>query len=268
MDRKKELNGVADTLFIPLTARIEASRRFSDYFYDARALELATHDVVQAIGGTSSEYAILASTARYYNMDRFAAAFIEKHGQSAIVTLGVGLETMNYRLEGRGAHFYSIDLPNVIESRLQLLGNADNETLIACDITDLAWTREIDASVPVMMIVSGVFQYFQPEAVHRLLAELKKAFPGAEMVFDATDEVGIGYARKYVKKTGNMDAMMYFYINDPQEFAKRVGVELLDVRPFYGDARRLLKKRIKLYTRIAMKVTDDKGRLLLLHIKL
>lgn len=268
MDRKKELNGVADTLFIPLTARIEVSRRFPDYFYDTKSMELANHDVVQKIRGTSSEYSMLASVARYYNMDRFATAFIEKHGKSGIVMLGVGLETMNYRLADKAAHFYSIDFPEVIERRRKMLGEVENETMIGCDITDLAWIQEIDTSVPILMIVSGVFQYFQPAFVHSLLSDLKKAFPGSEMVFDATDEVGIKYARKYVKKTGNTAAMMYFYINDPQQFAKTVGVALLDVRPFYEDARKLLKKRIKLYTRIAMKVADDKRRILLLHVKL
>ena len=36
-----KFEGVADTLFIPLTARIYMSRRFPEYFYDAKAMELA-----------------------------------------------------------------------------------------------------------------------------------------------------------------------------------------------------------------------------------
>ncbi|MFC2469734.1 MAG: class I SAM-dependent methyltransferase, partial [Negativicutes bacterium] len=34
------MKGVADTLFIPLTARIYVSKRFPEYFYDKAALSL------------------------------------------------------------------------------------------------------------------------------------------------------------------------------------------------------------------------------------
>ena len=34
------LEGVSNTLFIPMEARIYASRRFPEYFYDRKALEL------------------------------------------------------------------------------------------------------------------------------------------------------------------------------------------------------------------------------------
>ena len=34
------LQGVADTLYIPLTARIQVSKRFPDFFYDETALAL------------------------------------------------------------------------------------------------------------------------------------------------------------------------------------------------------------------------------------
>ena len=35
-----EFNGVADTMLIPMAARIYASKRFPEYFYDKTALEL------------------------------------------------------------------------------------------------------------------------------------------------------------------------------------------------------------------------------------
>lgn len=268
MSKKGNLSGVADTLFIPLAARVVVSERFPEYFYDAKSMTMANHSAVQQIRESSSEYSTIASAARYYNMDRFASDFMRCHEKGNIINLGVGLETMNYRLADMAAHFYSIDFPSVIEKRQELLGTAENEIMIGCDITDLAWTKEIDTSAPILILVSGVFQYFQPEAVHKLLSELKGLFPGAEMVFDATDEVGINYARKYVEKTGNTEAMMYFYINDPKQFAADEGVKLLDVRHFYDDARKMLKRKVNLYTRIAMKVADEKNRTMLVHIQL
>ena len=45
-------------------------------------------------------------------------------------------------------------------------------------------------------------------------------------------------------------------------------MELLEERPFFGAARKQLKRKLKLYTRIAMKVVDEGGRRgFLIHIK-
>ena len=38
MNEKNLLNGVEDTLYIPLAARIYASEKFPEFFYDEKAL--------------------------------------------------------------------------------------------------------------------------------------------------------------------------------------------------------------------------------------
>ncbi|MGI6257097.1 MAG: class I SAM-dependent methyltransferase, partial [Anaerovoracaceae bacterium] len=92
------LQGVANTLFIPLTARIFASEKFPEYFYDKKALVLKKHLPDDTIREKSSEYTMMASVARYYNVDHIAKAFIRKHKRCNIVYLGAGLETAYYRL--------------------------------------------------------------------------------------------------------------------------------------------------------------------------
>ena len=63
-----------------------------------------------------------------------------------------------------------------------------------------------------------------------------------------------------MKKTGNMEAYMPFYIDDSRAFAREAGLVFLEERKFFTDARKNLGRRLKLYTRIAMKVVDDGGR--------
>lgn len=95
-----------------------------------------------------------------------------------------------------------------------------------------------------------------------------KAFAGAELVFDATNTMGLEFANKYVRKTGNTSALMYCAIDDPSAFAREAGCELVEVRPFYTAARRTLKGKVGLYTRIAMAVTDRTRRAFILHLRL
>ena len=185
-----------------------------------------------------------------------------------MVNLGAGLETMNRRLHYPATQFYSVDFPDVIKLRKEILGEAENETQIGCDMTDLRWTEAMDVKKPVIFIVSGVFQYFYPEAVTKFLAELKAVFQNAEMVFDATNEAGIHYAQCCVKKSGNRDAKMHFYVNDAKEFSERNGVTLLEARGFYREAQEILGKKLGFYTRMAMKIADGEKSTLLLHIRL
>jgi O-methyltransferase involved in polyketide biosynthesis len=262
------LQGVENTLFIPLAARIFASKKFPEYFFDEKALSLEKHIPDNSIQKKSSEYSFMASVARYYNMDTMVKNFISKQGRCNIVYLGAGLETAYYRLNDKTAYFYEVDLPEVIKARQSVLGENANEKLLGGDLFDLSWAANIIKSVPTLLIASGVFQYFTEERVIKFIADIRNSFDNAELIFDATNEMGIRYANRYVRKTGNTSAMMYFYINDGAEFARKTGTILIEERPFFTDARKLLSKKLGLYTRIAMRVVDNKKRAILLHLRI
>lgn len=262
------LQGVMHTLFIPLEARIFVSKKFPEYFYDEKALELECHISDRQIRKKSSEYAFMASVARYYNLDEMTKAFMAKHEAPNIVFLGVGLETAYDRIKPSKGIFYQMDLPEVIRIRRRLLGEREREVFIEGDLFDLKWADKMDVQSPTLLIVSGVFQYFHEEDVLKLIQGLKNIFPKGELIFDATNETGIKYANRYVKKTGNQEAQMYFYINNAEEFANKTGTVLLEERTFFRKTRKLLSGKLKIYTRIAMKLVDDKKRAILVHLKL
>lgn len=262
--------GVADTLYIPLTARIYGSRRFPEYFRDPKSLELESAIPGDSISKGSNEYSMIASVARYHNLDEMARAFASRHPACNIVNVGCGLETMFWRVgpDAPNARFFEVDLPDVIDTRRRVLGESERDRLIAGDAFDLSWAEGIDVTLPTLIIVSGVFQYFRNADVLGFIADAKKAFADAELVFDATNTKGLEFANRYVRKTGNTSALMHCAIDDPAAFAREAACELIEVRPFYTDARRILKGKASLYTRIAMAVTDRTGRAFILHVRL
>jgi O-methyltransferase involved in polyketide biosynthesis len=260
-------DGVSDTLYIPLAARIYSTERFPDYFRDDAALGLRDRVPGDIVKG-SSEYTFLASVARYRNSDAMERDFVRRNGRSSIVHLGVGLETAYLRLSDLDAHFYDMDLPEVIGMRRDLLPRSDRETLIAGDLFDMGWTERVDRSLPVMIVVLGVFQYFHEEQVIDAVQRMREAFPGAELVFDATTTDGLRYAARYVRKTGNASAAMYFAVDDAREFCGRTGTEYLECRPFFTEARAMLGRRVGLYTMIAMRVVDRDMRAKMIRLRL
>ena len=256
-----EFEGVADTLYIPLTARIYVSEHFPEYFYDEKALSLEKEMPYEEIAAKSSEYFQMAGACRFYNTDRMITAFIEKHASCNIVNIGCGLETSCFRIQPQqGVRFYEMDLPEVITARRSVLGESANEILIPGDMFDFSWAVGIDKTLPTMVTVIGVFQYFEEEKVIAFLKQMKKTFSEVEVIFDAMTAKATKYANDYIRKTGNNDAELHFSADNGQSVADRCGMTLVEERPFFTAARRQLKRKLKLYTRIAMKVVDEGGR--------
>ena len=77
--------GVPDTLYIPLAARIYSTQMFPEYFSDSVSLRFK-RDIPKSITDGSSEYAMLASVARYYNTDRMEREFVKRNGRSSNVS--------------------------------------------------------------------------------------------------------------------------------------------------------------------------------------
>ncbi len=261
-------NGVEDTLFIPLAARAWASRRFPDYFFDETALSLENAIPRSGIASVSSEYFLTASVARYHNFDAMIRSFIAAHDRCRVVDLGIGLETASRRAGFSGAVFVGIDRPRVIEMRRRLLGDAPNEILIAGDIKDLKWADSLDPELPTLFIASGVFQYFREEEVLALIRFLRGRFPRCELIFDATTKFGLAYANRYVRRTGNKGAPMYFSVSDAAGFAEKCGAELVESRGFFADALASLGDRLSFRTRLSMKIADRFGLTKLIHLRL
>ncbi|MDR3205183.1 MAG: class I SAM-dependent methyltransferase [Deltaproteobacteria bacterium] len=262
-----KLEGVADTLYIPLIARIYVSKRFPEYFFDGKALSLENELMDKINQKKPSEFFQMASAARYYLLDSMTKNFLAKNDKSNVINLGAGLETVYFRLENKRDLFYEVDLPKVIEKRRSLLGESLNEILIGADMFTLDWVKSIDRTLPTLFIVMGVFQYYGEEKIIAFIKDLKNSFPKAEIIFDATNEKGVKFANRYVKKTGNTSAPIHFFINDAAQFAKITETTLIDRCPFFIEARKTIGKRLKLLTRLAMKIVDLSGRAILVWLR-
>ncbi len=255
-------DAVKETLYIPLLGRIYTSKYYPEFFYDEKALALEASIPKRYQKISKPEYYCLAGATRYYHLDNEVRAFIKQYPNANIVNLGAGLDTMAYRVGAGNAHFYELDLPDVIAMRRKLLPEMANETYIASSFLDLRWLEQIDTRLPTLFVASGVFHYFTREVVQTFLQDSLDKIPQLAIVFDAVDEVGLKFANRFVKKTGNHNAEMYFYINDAKAFFDTVSPVLVGVReyPFYTDARKILGNKISIKTKCYMWYVDKFNR--------
>ena len=88
------------------------------------------------------------------------------------------------------------------------------------------------------------------------------------MIFDATSESGLKFTNRFIRRTGNTDALMYFYVNDGKAFAETCGARLMEVRTFYPEALKILRRKISLVTKVSMQIGEKKKQAILVHLAL
>ena len=273
MERKKVMNsisslqGVEDTLYIPLYARIYASKRFPDYFYDEKALLLEDSNSLKIIAENTFEYFNMASVCRQQTIDKKIISFLENNHACNVVFLGAGLETAYFRIRNDVSNFYEVDLEHVIALRERLLGHGKNEKLIGCDMFSMEWVKYLDTTKHTLIVLAGVFQYFTKERIIHFIRQIQSRIPKCEMIFDATDSIGLKRANQFVRRTGNLNAEMYFAIDNPSEFAKDTNTKLLSVSGFFTDALKQCRG-LKLITKIIMFFSDRLKRTMVIHLRL
>lgn len=267
----KKLTGIANTLFVPLVARVYISKKFPEYFYDPAAIEIEKILPDHASRG-STQYSHIASVARAYQMDHIICDFIKTNESCNVIYLGAGLdsgcERTSLQIDTAKVNYYAVDFPEVIELRKKLYEHRFHETCISGDMLTLQWCHSIDTHLPAILIISGVFQYFHEDTVLTFIKQLKRILPDATLVFDCTNQSGLKLTNRFIRKTGNPESIMYFYVNNAYDFAQKCDTILLEERLFFPEARQILKSKLSTVTRICMYIADRKKQTKILVLKL
>ena len=179
-----QLSPVARTLLIPLAFRAAESQRPDSILHDEQALELARRlgpDCLPQINQKDMDYTATLMRARQF--DRFGRNFLEACPAGMVVDVGCGLDTRFGRIDNGLMCWVGVDLPEVIELRRSLLPEMPRTCLIGRSALDFAWMDEV--TPPAIFLAEGLLVYFFEEDVRRLVLELRRRFPGCELVFDA-----------------------------------------------------------------------------------
>lgn len=269
--KESKLGIVEDTLYVPMLGRIYASEHCKNILYDKKALELKNGMPKGLVDNdTQTQYTYLASASRSANVDRYIKNFIERKPNGIIVQIGCGLETTYYRNDNGRTLWYGVDLPHVIEYRIGLLPENEREKYIAGDAFSKEWIEKIrfeHPSNPLLVVASGLFYYFEEEAVLGLM-KLLMNYGDIEILFDTVNKSGMMMMKKkHMKTVGHEDAKMFFYVDSAKELAPKIdkNVGVLSEEMFYTH---ISKKGLKLSTKLNMVLSDWLGMVKMIHLSL
>ncbi len=182
-----QLDAVPETLLWNLYHRAAEARRPDTVLRDPRAVELVERIDFPFEHRFGPATPVLAQwqALRAACFDREVRRFLTHHPGGTVVALGEGLETGFWRVDQGTARWVSVDLPETIALRRELLPADPRVHLVACSATDERWLDEVDTAAPVLVTAQGLLMYLTRAEVHRLLAACGARIRAGGLVFDA-----------------------------------------------------------------------------------
>jgi methyltransferase (TIGR00027 family) len=189
------LSAVSETLLLPLYCRAIESESAAPVLADPKAVAIVEQLDAAFAGSERRLHRKLIARAlpskltvtmalRTRRFDRYAQAFLQRAPDGVIVSLGCGLDTRYERIDNGRARWFELDLPEVIGWRRRFFAESDRRTFIAASATDLGWLEQLAPcrGRPLLFLAEGLFMYLDRDAVQALVCELRRRFPGSELV--------------------------------------------------------------------------------------
>jgi methyltransferase (TIGR00027 family) len=136
---------------------------------------------------------------RARKFDSLCRAFLEERPDGLIVSLGAGFDTRFWRLGGKELPYMELDLPAVMQSKRQLLGERITYKTLETSVLEEGWIREVRErqSDHVLFLAEGLFMYLPREQVVNTLIHMADAFHSSRLVMEVVAEK---YTRGFRKK--------------------------------------------------------------------
>jgi len=184
---KPDLSGVPETALWTLWFRAVATRRGDDVLKDPMAVELVErldYPFAERFGA-GFQFQPQIQALRALTFDDQVRRFLREHPAGTVVALGEGLETQFWRVDNGSVTWLTVDLPESVALRRQLLPTGERQRVFTGSALDPKWTEMVDPAHGVLITAQGLLMYLQPEQVRQLISMCAKAFPGGTMVFDS-----------------------------------------------------------------------------------
>jgi O-methyltransferase involved in polyketide biosynthesis len=186
-----DLSGVPKTLLWNLGRRAAAARTAGSLLDDPLAIEV-TSRLQYDFPDTS--HGVRWHAVRVATFDEAVRRFLSKHPAGRVVALGEGLETQFWRVDNGRVSWLTVDLPETLALRRQVLPEGPRQRSYAGSALELNWLDQLDQLdqldpvAPVLVTAQGLLPYFQRSEVHELIAGIAERLPGSLFVFDVVPE--------------------------------------------------------------------------------
>lgn len=176
MKAKVKLEGVMETMLIPLAAKADESNCKYPRIMDREAVkmkEMLDYDFTKFEKKMSQEGVI----ARTIILDRQVQQDINRHPNANCICIGCGLDTRYQRLHHQNVQWYNLDFAEVMDLRKKLIEEGDKVHNIAKSALDPTWIQEVkNRDRETIIILEGILMYLTETEVKSLLQIITSSF--------------------------------------------------------------------------------------------
>lgn len=254
-----QLGQIQETLLLPLTARIVETKHKNGILSDPKSVEIGENlnFNYRQIENKITEIGVAGLATRAVQFDLQIKSFQQQHPKGKILTLGAGLDTYYYRCDNGQNQWYDLDLEDSMHLRKQLLP-IPNERVhyITKSLFDVSWIKDIGPiEEGLLILVPGVFPYFEEEEVMNFLKIIAPQLAGANILFDIISNFGKIIINQKFKESGMNDVQLKWAAIDTQEFEKwSPNIKVVYTIPYFSGIK--MKSRYNILTNISMRIND------------
>ncbi|MEM6925724.1 MAG: class I SAM-dependent methyltransferase [Myxococcota bacterium] len=194
------LEGVPETMLYTLRDRVYEATRRGGRLHDPDAVRIYHQlDVdFRRFGPPTGAFGLRAA-----GFDEIARAFVATTGDPVVISLGEGLETQRYRVDGDRL-WVSVDLPVAMDVRERFMAPDDAHWHVRDSATAPGLFDGLPAGRPTLVLAQGLLMYLPPHEVKALVVRLAERRPGARLAFDvlprwltSVSQVGLPLSTRY-----------------------------------------------------------------------
>ncbi len=185
---QKVLDGVSETLLIPLYGRALETARVDGVIDDPKSVEIIDKIKLEypSLRLVCSPQLQLGLSIRTQILDERVTEFLRVTPNGNIINLGAGLCTRFFRIDNGQCSWSALDLPQVENLWRHIYQESDRYKFIQGSVVEIDWFGKMlkKPDTKTLFIAEGLLMYFSEENVNAILSNLVKGFPGAEMLLD------------------------------------------------------------------------------------
>ncbi|SKA72015.1 class I SAM-dependent methyltransferase [Desulfobaculum bizertense] len=193
------LQGIPETLLIPLWARAVESKKAQPIVVDSTAADMLTHINFDFSVFEKVWLSQLGVAVRTMLLDNAVRSFVRDNPDCVVVNFGAGLDTRFHRIGNEAIrHWYDLDVQSSIDLRRQLIPETERNTYITCSVFDPAWEEQVQhKDAPLLFIAEGLLMYFSEHEVRSLFMQLTEKFPHSDILFEMLAPFMVGRAKHH-----------------------------------------------------------------------
>ena len=145
------------------------------------------------VAGTLDKNLVIHIAIRAKKYDAYVQEFLARHPDGVVVNIGCGLDSRFLRTDNGRVTVYDLDLPEIIAIKKVFFQESGRYRLIASSVLNYGWMEQVrEHAGPFLFMAEGVFMYLDGDDVRSLVLEIKKIFPGSELVCEVENAFWLG----------------------------------------------------------------------------